>query len=77
VPLGILAAVRENTAFDRAVQVVTLLGQAMPSFWLGLLLMITLGLQLGWLRSRHRLVAALRDAGHRARLLGHPRPSPG
>jgi peptide/nickel transport system permease protein len=48
-PLGILAAVRENTAFDRAVQVVTLLGQAMPSFWLGLLLMITLGLQLGWL----------------------------
>ncbi|MGH8431206.1 MAG: ABC transporter permease [Solimonas sp.] len=48
-PLGILAAVRENTAFDRAVQLVALLGQAMPSFWLGLLLMITLGLQLGWL----------------------------
>jgi peptide/nickel transport system permease protein len=48
-PLGILAAVRENTVFDRAVQVVALLGQAMPSFWLGLLLMITFGLQLGWL----------------------------
>lgn len=48
-PLGILAAVRENTGFDRAVQLVALLGQAMPSFWLGLLLMITLGLQLGWL----------------------------
>ncbi len=48
-PLGVLAAVRENTPFDRAVQVVALLGQAMPSFWLGLLLMITLGLQLGWL----------------------------
>lgn len=48
-PLGILAAVRENTGFDRFVQVVALLGQAMPSFWLGLLLMITLGLQLGWL----------------------------
>lgn len=48
-PLGILAAVRENTALDRAVQVVALLGQAMPSFWLGLLLMIVLGLQLGWL----------------------------
>lgn len=48
-PLGILAAVRENTAFDRAVQVVALLGQAMPSFWLGLLLMIIFGLQLGWL----------------------------
>jgi peptide/nickel transport system permease protein len=48
-PLGILAAVRENTSLDRAVQVVALLGQAMPSFWLGLLLMIVLGLQLGWL----------------------------
>jgi ABC-type dipeptide/oligopeptide/nickel transport system permease component len=48
-PLGILAAVRENTGLDRFVQAVALLGQAMPSFWLGLLLMITLGLQLGWL----------------------------
>ena len=48
-PLGILAAVRENTAFDRTVQIVALLGQAMPSFWLGLILMITFGLQLGWL----------------------------
>ena len=33
-PLGILAAVRENTTLDRAVQIVALLGQAMPSFWL-------------------------------------------
>ena len=48
-PLGILAAVRENTGLDRAVQMVALLGQAMPSFWLGLLLMITFGLHLGWL----------------------------
>src|SRR5215469_5071344 len=48
-PLGILAAVRENTTFDRLVQMIALLGQAMPSFWLGLLLMILLGLQLGWL----------------------------
>jgi len=48
IPLGILAAVREGTGFDRAVQVVALLGQAMPSFWLGLLLMIVFGLQLGW-----------------------------
>src|SRR3954454_1194640 len=49
IPLGVLAAVRENTWMDRLVQFVALLGQAMPSFWLGLLLMITLGLQLGWL----------------------------
>ncbi len=49
IPMGILAAVRENTNFDRAVQMVALIGQAMPSFWLGLLLMITFGLTLGWL----------------------------
>lgn len=48
-PLGVLAAVRENTAFDRLVQMIALLGQAMPSFWLGLVLMIVFGLQLGWL----------------------------
>lgn len=48
-PLGILAAVRENSWVDRLVQLVAMLGQAMPSFWLGLILMITFGLQLGWL----------------------------
>jgi peptide/nickel transport system permease protein len=49
IPMGILAAVRENTNLDRAVQMVALVGQAMPSFWLGLLLMIVFGLTLGWL----------------------------
>ncbi len=49
IPMGVLAAVRENTMFDRAVQIVALLGQAMPSFWLSLILMITFGLTLGWL----------------------------
>ena len=49
IPLGIVAAVNENTALDRVVQLIALLGQAMPSFWLALLLMITFGLQLGWL----------------------------
>ncbi|WP_431269072.1 ABC transporter permease [Dankookia sp. P2] len=49
IPLGVLAAVRENTWVDRLVQFVAMIGQAMPSFWLGLILMITLGLQLGWL----------------------------
>ena len=48
-PLGILAAVREGSWVDRAVGVVALVGQAMPSFWLGLVLMIVFGLQLAWL----------------------------
>ena len=45
-PLGILAALREGGAIDRAASLLATVGQAMPSFWLGLVLMITLGLEL-------------------------------
>jgi len=47
IPLGIVAALRENTWLDRAVTMFTMIGQAVPSFWLALILMITLGLHLG------------------------------
>ena len=49
IPLGILAAVREGTWVDRSVTLFTMIGQAMPSFWLGLIMMIVFGLWLGWL----------------------------
>lgn len=49
IPLGILAAMREGTLLDRALMLVALLGQAMPSFWLSLLLIIWFGLKLQWL----------------------------
>ena len=48
-PLGVVAALNEGTAVDRLVMLVALLGQAMPSFWLALLLIIGLGLRLQWL----------------------------
>jgi peptide/nickel transport system permease protein len=48
-PLGITAAMVEGTALDRALMAVALVGQAIPSFWLGLLLIIFIGLDLGWL----------------------------
>ena len=48
-PLGILAAMREGSAVDRGIGVVALFGQAMPSFWLGLVLIIVFGLKLQWL----------------------------
>ena len=48
-PLGILAAVRQNTIVDRLVTSIALIGQAMPTFWFGLILMIVFGLKLGWL----------------------------
>jgi peptide/nickel transport system permease protein len=46
IPLGIVAALREGTAIDRAAGLIAVIGQAMPSFWLGLILIIWLGLKL-------------------------------
>jgi len=46
-PLGIIAALNEGRLVDRLIALVALLGQALPSFWLGLILMVTLGLHLG------------------------------
>ncbi|HLB25731.1 MAG TPA: ABC transporter permease [Nitrospirota bacterium] len=48
-PLGILSAVKRNSFFDKTTTVVVFLGYSMPAFWLGLLLMILFGVQLGWL----------------------------
>ncbi|MEA2740049.1 MAG: peptide/nickel transport system permease protein [Acetobacteraceae bacterium] len=48
-PLGILAAAREGTAIDRGIMLVALLGQAMPGFWFGLVMIVLLGLDLQWL----------------------------
>ncbi|UCE44982.1 MAG: ABC transporter permease [Methanobacteriota archaeon] len=42
IPLGIYAALRQDTLKDRGVMVFTLVGYAMPSFWLGILLMMAL-----------------------------------
>ena len=48
-PLGVVSALYEGRLADRLISLLAVLGQAMPSFFLGLVLMITLGLQLGWL----------------------------
>jgi ABC-type dipeptide/oligopeptide/nickel transport system permease component len=45
-PLGIIAAAREGSAIDRSIMLVALLGQAMPGFWFGLVMIILLGLDL-------------------------------
>lgn len=49
VPLGTLAAVRRNTAWDLGGMLVALAGISIPGFWLGLMLIQLFSVQLGWL----------------------------
>jgi len=58
IPLGVAAAVRKDSLFDRAATVFVFIGFAIPSFWLGLMLMIWLGVEHGWLP-----VSGLHDYG--------------
>lgn len=49
IPLGVLSATRPNTTIDHAVTALTLAGQSIPSFWLGILLILFFGVELKWL----------------------------
>jgi peptide/nickel transport system permease protein len=48
VPLGMLAAVRQDTWVDYAIRVVSIGGQAIPSFWVGILVILFLVIYFGW-----------------------------
>lgn len=49
VPLGILAAIRQNTAYDYGAMLFALFGVSVPNFFFAILLMLCLGVYLGWL----------------------------
>ena len=49
VPLGVLSAVRQNTVLDYALRVVSLSGLSLPSFWLGLLILLAFVHWFGWI----------------------------
>ena len=49
VPLGVVTAVRRDTLADHLGTVATVLGQATPGFWLGLMLIYVFAVQLRWL----------------------------
>ncbi|MGP6085468.1 ABC transporter permease [Antarctobacter jejuensis] len=48
VPLGVLAALRPNGVLDRFALLLAVTGQAIPSFWLGLMAIVIFGVTLGW-----------------------------
>ncbi|HEX3348881.1 MAG TPA: ABC transporter permease [Acetobacteraceae bacterium] len=49
VPAGVLSAVKRNTVFDYAASAIGLAGLSTPNFWLGIMLILLVSVQLGWL----------------------------
>lgn len=49
VPMGVIAAMRPNSLIDRAALFIAVVGQAIPSFWFGLILIVLFAVNLGWL----------------------------
>ena len=49
VPLGVLSAVKQDTTFDYILRVISLSGLSLPSFWLGLLILMAFVQFTGWI----------------------------
>ncbi|MEO0561119.1 MAG: ABC transporter permease [Chloroflexota bacterium] len=48
IPIGIIAATQRGTAWDGGIMMFALLGQSIPNFWLGIMLIMYLGLNISW-----------------------------
>ena len=49
IPVGVIAAIRRYSLIDNIATVTALVGQAMPLYWFGIMLIIIFGVWLGWL----------------------------
>ncbi len=49
IPIGIISATRRGTSVDGGIMLFAMFGQSMPSFWLGIMLILVVGLSLRWL----------------------------
>ncbi len=54
VPLGLLAGATAPSALDRTVMLGSILGFSLPTFWVGLILIVVFAVQLGWLPASGR-----------------------
>jgi peptide/nickel transport system permease protein len=55
IPLGVVSAVKKNSAIDAFGRVISVIGLSMPSFWLAIVLQFFLFARLGWLPDGQRL----------------------
>jgi peptide/nickel transport system permease protein len=49
---GLISAIRRYSVVDNVVMLLALLGQSMPNFWLGIMLILVFAVQFGWLPSQ-------------------------
>ena len=54
-PIGIISAVRQNSPLDRLSMATAFLGISMPSFWLGIILILVFSVWLRWLPVQGRI----------------------
>ncbi|NLG86763.1 MAG: ABC transporter permease [Firmicutes bacterium] len=54
-PIGILSAVKQNSTFDRVSMGISFFGLSLPSFWLGIILILLFSVKLGWFPTSGRL----------------------
>jgi len=48
IPLGVLSAVKQDTLIDHAAKIFTIAGVALPTFWVGILILFVLGYFFNW-----------------------------
>lgn len=48
IPLGVLSAVKQDSMFDHAAKIFTIAGVALPTFWVGILMLFILGFYFNW-----------------------------
>lgn len=53
-PLGLYAGLRPNGSLSKAIMAISILGFSLPTFWVGLMLIMVFAVQLGWLPSTGR-----------------------
>jgi peptide/nickel transport system permease protein len=61
IPLGVLSAVRQGSFFDNLVRFLAVVGNAIPAFWLALMLIFLFSVQLGWLPAGGRHTVSLEN----------------
>ncbi|MBA2665630.1 MAG: ABC transporter permease [Trueperaceae bacterium] len=55
IPVGVVAALKQNSAVDRLIMSLNFVGLSLPSFWQGIMLILLFGVVLGWLPSLGRI----------------------